>query len=92
MRFKPIRHIGVPYKRQVMIYATCLNYHSQPQAVREKIDRLCHEVCAGDAEMEAALKEMLITGGNMEAIALRHYVSQPTLSRRRITFYRRFHP
>lgn len=89
MRFRPIKHIGVPYKRQVMIYATCLNYHSQPEAVREKIDRLCREVC-GDAEMAAALKEALITDGNLEEIALRHYVSHPTLSRRRAKFYKRF--
>lgn len=91
MRFKPIRHIGVPYKRQVMIYATCLNYHTQPQEIRDRIDELCKEICE-DAGMAAALKEVLTTDGNMEEIALRYYVSQPALSRRRAAFYRRFRP
>lgn len=90
MRFKPIRHIGVPYKRQVKIYGDCLNYHILPEKERERIDRLCQEVCAGDAGMEAALKELLTTDGNMEAIALRHYVSIAALSRRRAKFYKRF--
>lgn len=91
MRFKPIRHIGVPYKRQVMIYGTCLNYHSRPQEERDQIDKLCKEICE-DAEMEAALKELLITDGNMEEISLRHYVSRAALYRRRAAFYKRFHP
>ena len=89
MRFRPIKHIGVPYKKQVMIYATCLNYHTQPQEIRDRIDRLCKEICE-DAGMAAALKELLTTDGNMEEIALRHYVSHPTLSRRRAKFYKRF--
>lgn len=89
MSFRPLRHIKVPYKRQVMIYAVCVNYHSQPQATREKIDRLCEEVCA-DAEQAAALREWLITDGNAEVIALKHYTSAPTLYRRRAKFYKRF--
>lgn len=89
MRFKPIRHIGVPYKRQVMIYATCLNYHTQPQEIRDRIDRLCKEICGAD-DMAAALKELLTTDGNMEEIALRYYVSMAALSRRRAKFYKRF--
>lgn len=92
MIFRPIRDIGVPYKRQVMIYATCLNYHSQPETVRERIDRLCQEVCTGDAAMTAALKEALTTGGNLEEIALRHYVSRHALYRKRAKFYKRFRP
>ena len=55
MGFKGIRHIGVPYKRQVMIYATCLNYHSQPQETRDRIDRLCREI-GRDPEISAALR------------------------------------
>ncbi|MBQ6536816.1 MAG: hypothetical protein IJI40_08595 [Firmicutes bacterium] len=92
MRFNPIKGIGVPYKRQVKIYGDCLNYHTLPEKERAKIDRLCKEVCAGDAEMEAALKELLTTDGNLEAIALRHYVTRSALSRRRAKFYKRFHP
>lgn len=91
MMFRPIRHVKVPYKRQVMIYATCLNYHSQPQETRDKIDRLCKDICEGD-DMAAALKEALITDGNLDEIALRHYVSRPALYRRRAAFYRRFRP
>lgn len=89
MGFKGIRHIGVPYKRQVMIYATCLNYHSQPQETRDRIDRLCREI-GRDPEISAALREWLITDGNPEAIALRHYTSRRTLFRRRAQFYKRF--
>lgn len=89
MSFRPLRHIKVPYKKQVMIYATCVNYHSQPQAVREKIDRLCREVGA-DPEIAAALREWLITDGNAELIALRHHLSPRTLYRRKAQFYKRF--
>ncbi len=89
MRFRPIQNIGVSYRKQVHIYSTCLNYRAQPAATRKKIDRLCEEI-GGGGEMTAALKEVLTTGGNVEAIALRHYVSKSALSRRRAEFYRRF--
>lgn len=89
MRFRPIKHIGVPYKKQVMIYATCLNYHSQPQEVRDRIDRLCRDICNDTAEA-AALRDLLISGGNPEVIALEHHVTVPTLYRRRAKFYKRF--
>ena len=87
--FRPLRHVKVPYKRQVTIYVTCLNYYDQPAAVRKKIDRLCEEV-GGEAETAAALKEWLITDGNAEAIALAHHLSPRTLYRRRALFYKRF--
>lgn len=89
MSFRPLRHIKVPYKKQVMIYACCVNYHAQPKATREKIDRLCREVCA-DPEMAQALREWLISDGSAEEIALRHHVSAPTLYRRRARFYERW--
>lgn len=92
MRFQPIRDIGVSYERQITTFVTCLNYHKQDPKVQARIDRVCREVCAGDAVMEAALKELLTTGGNMEEISLRHYVSMAALSRRRAKFYKRFRP
>lgn len=92
MRFQPIRDINVPYLDQMAIFVTCRNYHKLPQPERERIDRLCQEVCAGDAAMEEALKEALTVGGNLEEIALHHYVSRHALYRRRAKFYKRFRP
>ncbi len=89
MSFRPIRHIKVPYKRQVWIYATCVNYHSQSRTVRDRIDRLCQEI-GRDQDTAAALREWLITDGNAEAIALDHHLSARTLYRRKAQFYKRF--
>ena len=92
MRFQPIRDINVPYLDQMAIFVTCLNYHKLPLPERERIDRLCHEICAGDADMEAALKEALTVGGNLDEIASRHNASRYALYRRRAAFYKRFRP
>ncbi len=87
--FKRIRGIQVSYKQQIFTYATCINYFDVSKSVQKKIDQLCCESDSNQA-IAAALRELLITDGDADAIAKKHHVSVSSLYRRRAWFYKQF--
>ena len=84
MSVKKLRGVNVPYKKQLLIRAICLNYNDRPQREREKIDRLCLR-CGG--EYHEALFRVMTTQDSIVSIAQRYYVSEGTLYRIRKKFY-----
>ena len=84
MSFRKLRGVRLPEEKQGLIRYTCLNFSSQPEWMREKIQRLCEE-CGG--AYSAALLEVMTTRRSMTEISLRHFVDESTLYRARKRFY-----
>jgi hypothetical protein len=83
--FRKLKGVSVPYKRQGLIYFTCVNYQQQPQWMQRKIDKLC-QVCGG--EYAEALKALMTEdGARVDGVAMRYHVSEGTLIRCRKRFY-----
>ena len=86
--FKKIRSIKIPYRRQGLIYFTCINIKSQPEHIQRKIRRLCEEVGQDDAP---ALFEMLtVENCSVPAICTRYFVNEKKLYKMRKNFYERW--
>ena len=83
-KFKRLRTTKKNYNQQGQIYFTCINYVRQPEAVREKIDRLCESV---GGEFAPALKEFLTTSRSYLSVCDKHYISTARLDRLRTRFY-----
>ena len=87
MSFRKLRGVRLPEEKQGLIRYTCLNYKSQPDRMRKKIERLCEE-CGGD--YKRALMEVMTTRRSITAIALEHNVSERVTYERRKAFYEKF--
>ena len=87
MRFREIRNIGVPYKRQGQIYFTLANYKDQPQTVKNRIRELISDAAGGNCAYEAALWDWMIGGMDAQRAASEHYVRMQTLVRMRNKVY-----
>lgn len=87
MSFRKLRGLNMPYRRQMLIRAVCLNHAERPMWEQKKIERLCTE-CGG--AYSAALWDVMTTEKSIQAIAQAHCVSESELYRMRLEFYRRF--
>ena len=90
MRFREIRNIGIPYKRQGLIYFTLANYKDQPKTVKNRIRELISDAAGGNRAYEAALWDWLIGGMDAQRAANAHYVRMQTLVRMRNEVYQRW--
>ena len=90
MRFREIRNIGVPYKRQGQIYFTLANYKDQPKTVKNRIRELISDAAGGSHAYEAALWDWLIGGMDAQRAASEHYVRLQTLVKMRNKVYQRW--
>lgn len=84
MSFRKLRGVHLPYAKQMLIRATCLNYADRPKWEQGKIERLCAE-CGG--EYCAALREVMLTERSIRSIAEKHHVGESTLYEIRKRFY-----
>ncbi len=82
--FKKRRGIKLPYKKQGLIYFTCLDIRNQPQTTQEKIESLCEDI---GGEYKDALYEVMTSERSVRSIALDRYVSESTLYALRKKFY-----
>lgn len=85
MGFKRMSGIRIPYKRQILIYAVCLNFENQPRAVQEKIRGLCASV--GKNHADALFELVTDDSHNVEGVALRHFMAASVLYGLRRKFY-----
>lgn len=86
--FKKRRSIKVPYRRQGLIYFTCINMQTQPKAIQDKINRLCSEVGGEDS---GALFELLTTEDvSVTYIANKYFVNEKKLYKMRKSFYEKW--
>ena len=85
MTFKKRRGIHLSYKEQGLINFTCLNYSTQPPAIREKIRTMCDEI---GGEYSAPLFVILTRDDvSIACAAMEYAVSERTLYRLRKAFY-----
>lgn len=85
MGFKMLRGVRLSYNQQGRIYFTCKNYLRESGETQKYIERLCSE--AG-GEYAPALFELLTSeNATVPAVAMRHFMSDATLSRCRKRFY-----
>ena len=84
MMFKKMRGLKMPYRKQGLIYFTCLNYNEADEETQNKIELLCYE-CA--KEYKKALFELVTTSASVTHIAQKYYISERTLYRLRERFY-----
>ncbi len=88
MSFKKIRGIKIPYRMQGLIYFTLLNYDTQPEAVRRRIDALFSAAAKRDGPTDRALREwMLRENVSAEKAAQKSYLSAGALFRCRKWIY-----
>lgn len=84
MGFKKLRGVKIPEEQQGLIRYTCLTYYSQPNWIREKIDRLC-KVYGG--EYSDALFETMCSRESVRKISIKHNVSEEQIYKKRKLFY-----
>ena len=82
--FKKRRGIKLPYKRQGLIYFTCLDIANQRPEVVEKINRLCDKI---GGEYRDELYQVMTTEQSVRSIAMQHHISETTLYNLRKQFY-----
>ena len=87
MGFKKIRSINLPYARQGQIYFTLLNYETQPEGVKKRIDSLISAACGGDEAYCAALKGWMLRGEAWDTVLMRYHVDKTGLLRARKWVY-----
>lgn len=87
MGFRKLRGVRLPEEKQGLIRYTCLNYASQPEWMRRKIERLCEEY---GGEHRRALFEVMTTRKSIAKIAMEYAVSESVLYARRKAFYEHF--
>lgn len=85
MPFKKIRSVNLPYRKQVMIYAICINFNDQPENVQNKIINLCESIALYNHE--ALFKTLTSENRSLRQIAKEHYLSERQLERYRAKFY-----
>ena len=85
MGFKKKRGIKLSYRKQGLIYFTCLDYESQDRDTKAKIRRLCREI--GGEDYFRALFAVLTTEQSVRRIAMERAVSETHLYRLRKQFY-----
>ena len=86
--FRKRRGIKLPYNKQGLIYFTCMNIKSLPEAEQKRIADLCREVAGEHAE---ALYTLVTDDTkNIYAVAMQHYVSESLLYLYRKRFYERW--
>lgn len=83
--FKKRRGINVPYNRQGLIYFICMNEGEMPQAVREKIRRLCEKI--GGEYCDALFALLTDDRKNIHGVAMDFHVSETLLYQLRKKFY-----
>lgn len=84
MGFKRLRGVPLPYEKQGQIYFACRNYATERKYIRGKIDRLCD---SAGGEYAPALKELLVSGRSVQAVAIEYAVSPEMLYICRRRFY-----
>lgn len=83
--FKKKKSIRLSYKKQGLIYFTCLTYSLQPPNIQKRILNLCTEAAGEDF---AALFDVLTDNcKTLERIAADFYLSPRKLSDYRVKFY-----
>lgn len=87
MNFKKLRGVNRSYQDQGEIFFTCRNYAKQPEAVKEKIRRMCTEI--GGAYKDA-LFAVMTRDVSLEWVAQHYFVTQAQLYRFRKKFYERW--
>ncbi len=84
MKLKKGDRFGLPFKKQLKIYATCLNYSDEPQEVQHKIINLCYQ-CGG--EHHEALFKAVTTEDRVIDVAAEYYIHETWLIRLIKRFY-----
>ncbi|WP_298032187.1 hypothetical protein [uncultured Dysosmobacter sp.] len=84
MSFRKLQGVNIPEEKQGAVRFACLTAEDQPKIIREKIERLCHEV---GGPYSAALRDVMCSRKSITAIAVEHHVSESTLYRMRKEFY-----
>lgn len=84
-RYRP--GLGVPYKRQGLIFFTSMNYADQPPRTQKKIERLCR---AAAGEHWRALMDYVTTDAGTVSVCQRHHIGENTLHRAVRRYYRLF--
>lgn len=85
MPFKKIRSVNLPYRKQIMIYAICINFCEQPEEVQQKIMSLCTKV--GGYNYKALFVTLTSDNKTLRQIAREFYLSERQLERYRARFY-----
>lgn len=85
MKYRRGERFGLPHKKQSLIYFLCVNYRDLPQEVLHKINNLCYR-CGG--ELHQALFQAVTSEELNLKVAMDHYISESTLSRKVRDFYR----
>lgn len=85
MGFKRLRSVPLPVEKQMLVYATCVNFAIMPQETQERIVELCQDV--GGQYADALLEAMTQKERNLDGVALKHYMASTTLYNLRGKFY-----
>ena len=86
--FKKFRGIRLPYKKQGLIYFTCVNLQDMPCDVKEKIMNLCTEV--GGQNYKALYEVVTNDNKSILQISKEYFINEKKLYRMRKEFYERF--
>jgi len=87
MRFKFMRSVDLPYKKQALIWSMCKNFSVQPKEVKVKIVYLCLSI---GEEYAAHLFELLTKDRTTLEMSMRVPCDESTLKRKRKLFYEAF--
>ena len=87
MHFKKMSGVHLPYNSQGLVFFLCKTYEMQPQRIKSKIDRLCHNL---GGEYADALFEFLTSDKSAIYISLKYYISESTLYKLRRIFFNMF--
>lgn len=85
MAFKRMPGVDLPYEKQILIYAMCVNFKIVPKSTQDKIVRLCSR--AGRQYAEALFDLVTQSETNVEGIAMKHHMSSSVLYEARKRFY-----
>lgn len=87
MNFKKLRGVNRSYQEQGEIFFTCRNYAKQPEAVKEKIRRMCSEI---GGPHEKALFAMMTRDVSATWIENNFHISDSMMYNLRKKFYERW--
>ena len=85
MPFRKMRAVKLPYRKQIMIYAICINFNDQPEEVKNKIMNLCTKVASYNYDV--LFKLLTTEHKSSRQIAKEFYISERQLERYRVRFY-----
>lgn len=86
--FKKRRGIHIPYKKQGLIYFTCVNCNDMPTEMQQKILNLCIEI--GGEDYKALYDVMVDENKTILSISLEYHINEKKLYVMRKKFYEKW--